>query len=47
MHTPVIGARSEAYIGQERQGTDCILVAVIGPETLMLLPKFYCFVGRA
>ena len=37
-HTPVIGARSKAYIGQERQGADCILVAVIGLETLVLLP---------
>jgi hypothetical protein len=21
-------------------------VAVIGPDTFMLLPKFYCFIGR-
>ena len=47
IHTPVIGARSETYVGQERQRADCIFVAVIRPDTLMLLPKFYCFVGRA
>jgi hypothetical protein len=42
---PVIGARSEAYIRQERKSSHRILVAMISPKTLMLPPKFNCLVG--